>query len=62
MVEPWEHYSILRRRAGMPLWRLAELLGITKEYISRMERGEKPWTHLIAFWEGKTIEAETRIR
>jgi DNA-binding transcriptional regulator YiaG len=62
ILEPYEHYALLRRRKGMRLRELAAHLGIAKETVSKMERGVKPWTHLIAYWEGKTYDGSVRLR
>lgn len=53
IVEPYEHYALLRRRAGMTIADLAKLLGLSGFRVSKMERGKYPHTHLMLFWEGR---------
>jgi transcriptional regulator with XRE-family HTH domain len=53
IVEPYEHYALLRRRAGMTQKDLAQLIGLSPRRISYMELGDYPYTHLMLFWEGR---------
>lgn len=49
-MDPWEHYFILRVRAGWGLSVLARKLGCSTRFLLSMERGERSLKRLIEFW------------
>lgn len=50
-IEEREVYTILRRRAGMTKGELAEVMGISAEWIRQMELGQAPIKRLQEYWE-----------
>lgn len=47
---PWEHYAILRMRAGLSEAKLARIIGVGVRNLARMERGRLPLKRLIEYW------------
>lgn len=48
--EPWERCAILRRRAGLPQWKLARRMRVSRHIIMAWERGEYDWARLAQYW------------
>lgn len=53
-VKAHEECVVRRRRAGMQAGELARVLGLSRWWLTRMERGEIPCAPMLAFWHART--------
>lgn len=52
-----EQFSLVRRRAGMSVTELAEAMGISRWWLTRMENGTAPLDRLQEYWKGTAAVA-----
>ena len=50
-LRPHEECFLLRRRAGMEVGQIAELIGCSNWWLIRMEKGRERPDDLVAFWK-----------
>lgn len=49
-IDQPEHFTILRKRAGLNQTDLAERMGISRSWLYKMEHGKAPLDQAIEFW------------
>ena len=49
-MHPWEHYAVLRRRAGITAEGLGRRIGMSPRSVAYMESGKLPFKMLMEFW------------
>lgn len=49
-LHPWEHYLVLRLRAGLTRKKVADMMGVAVMAVVGMERGKQTMRRLVEFW------------
>lgn len=57
-IEPYEHFHVLRLRAGMTRRELADKVGKNPAAIQAEETGKAPCRSLVWFWTGEKIPSK----
>ena len=59
-LRPHEACFLLRRRAEIPLHKLARRMGISRWWLCQMEYGRESASRLVGFWNGPGAEKNGR--
>lgn len=51
-LAPHERCLLLRREAGLSQRELAEAIGVTRQYLNKMEAGKTSCRRLVEYWHG----------